>query len=273
MVGYCVKSMSKLLCSMLLLLFVLQLCASCSSSSVVRRPMVIAHRGGAALAPENTLLSLQRGMEAGADMLEVDVRCTADGYLVLMHDSRLERTTNGRGYVAELSYDSIASLSIVDAVGNVTSLRVPTLDEALEFVAGRCGLLIEVKGGAVSGVEQLVIDVIRKHNAEGRVAVQSFSDDVLERFWLLGAAFPLEKLIVFKFPLLPYIYDGGIRRFDVARYSHISSFNINRKFTTCRLVEKLHGAGKYVKVWTFKGGAGGFSLPVDAVITDSPHLW
>lgn len=247
---------------------------SCTSLGVASvPPLVVAHRGGAVLAPENTLLCIQRGMEAGADIIEIDVRMTADGHVVLMHDKSVARTTDGDGLVCELSFDSIRSLSVLDSLENVTDLYVPTLDEALSLVDGRCGLLIEVKDNDTLGIERAVTDAVLRHSAAGWVAVQSFSDDVLERFRDLDVSFPLEKLFNFKYPWIPYINDGGMRRFDFVKYDYISSFNVSRRYARPGLIKRLREAGKGVKVWTVKGGRDSFLKPVDAVITDYPHMW
>ena len=254
-----------------LFLFSSCLCSVAGRSGVSLPPKVVAHRGGAALAPENTLLAIGAAMAAGVDMVEIDVRMTADGYVVLLHDEKVNRTTDGKGRVGDMTLAQVKELSVVSD-GRVTSLCVPTLEEVLLFVAGRCGVLVEVKD-CDAGVEYAVADVIRRCDADGWVAVQSFSDAVLERFCALGVSFPLEKLFVFKIPFVPYIFDGSVRRFSMEKYCYISSFNIHRSFVSSALVETLHASGKTVKAWTFPGGASGFCMPVDAVITDSPQLW
>src|SRR6187455_766122 len=74
------------------------------------RPLVFAHRGGSALAPENTLASFDNGLSLGADGLELDVHLSRDGVVVVHHDTTLERTTNGRGKVSALTADELAQL-------------------------------------------------------------------------------------------------------------------------------------------------------------------
>ncbi|MGH2728494.1 MAG: glycerophosphodiester phosphodiesterase [Actinomycetota bacterium] len=95
---------------------------------------VIGHRGGAALAPENTLAAIRAGLEAGADGVEVDVRMSSDGLAVLMHDPDVSRTTSGSGRVADLKAAELASLG------------VPTLAAVLELVPVDRRLIVEVKG-------------------------------------------------------------------------------------------------------------------------------
>ena len=268
---YC---MVRLCFSLLGLLLVGCALSSCSvrNSFSTELPLQVAHRGGASLGPENTLLCVERAIIAGVAVVEVDVRLTADSVAVIMHDASVDRTTNGRGRLAAMSLSSVKELSIVDSDGAVTAERVPTLCELLEFVGGRCCLLLDIKDSAASGVVEAVLAAVDKCGAESWVTVQSFSDSVLRRFRSLGAPFPLEKLVVFKLPLLPIIFDGSLRFFSLQKYSYISSFNINRHFLSSAFIDYLHRNGKAVKAWTFdcdsKLKSVVFSL--DAIITDCP---
>lgn len=254
--------------------FIFLLLMSCSAPAVVcvSSPSVVAHRGGASLGPENTLLCIERAIEVGVDAVEVDVRLTADGHAVLMHDAGVERTTNGKGLVASMTIDEVLALRIVDK-GVITDDRVPLLSEALSLVAGRCGVLIEVKDDDARGVEAVVLSVVQECGAEGWVAVQSFSDSVLERFCSLGVSFPLEKLFVFKVPFLPIIYDGSFSRFSFDKYEYISSFNIHKWFACKKVVGRLRSAGKAVKVWTLGKGDSKLPANIDGLITDYPQSW
>jgi glycerophosphoryl diester phosphodiesterase len=102
-------------------------------------PRLIGHRGAAGLEPENTLRSIATALRLGAGTVEIDVH-HVDGRLVVIHDDRLERTTNGRGRVADHSF---AALRALDAgLGE----RIPTLEEVIELVGDRAELVIELKG-------------------------------------------------------------------------------------------------------------------------------
>lgn len=110
------------------------------------RPRFFGHRGARALAPENTLASLHRAIADGADGLEFDVRATADGVLVLLHDATLDRTTNGRGPLAAKTAREVAALDAgVSFAPLPTPAGVPTLDEVLDEFEGRTVLDIELK--------------------------------------------------------------------------------------------------------------------------------
>jgi len=108
--------------------------------------IIIGHRGGAALEPENTLRALRRGMQC-ADYVEIDVRMSSDGELVVIHDPTLERTTNGSGQVRD---HTLRELLELDAGKGE---KIPTLAGVLELVRGSSGLVVEIKE---QGTEDLV---------------------------------------------------------------------------------------------------------------------
>lgn len=236
-------------------------------------PLIVAHRGGAALGPENSLLAVERSIALGVDAVEVDVRMSADGCPVVMHDKSVDRTTDGEGRVSELGVNEIKGLCLKGVDEALSGERVPTLEELLLCVAGRCTVLIEVKDDDGRGLERAVMDVVERCSAGGWVAVQSFSDAVLERFHEAGASFPLEKLFVFKVPFLPYIFDGTFRRLSMEKYDYVSSFNIRKSFARKGLVRRLRAQGKEVKVWTLGENDKELPYSVDGVITDFPHYF
>ena len=112
---------------------------------------VIAHRGAHDHFPENTLPAIRRAIELGCDYVEVDVRETQDGRLVLMHDSTVDRMTDGVGRVDEFSFAAIRSLKVVHAESDAFS-KVPTFAEALRICRGKIGVLIDNKAGTPSKV-------------------------------------------------------------------------------------------------------------------------
>jgi glycerophosphoryl diester phosphodiesterase len=118
----------------ILLALLLSVTGSASDKSIV----VIAHRGEHLHHIENTLPAFQAAIDAGADYFECDVRTTSDGRFVLMHDDSVDRTTNGKGRVSALSFETIRAL---DAGGN----RVPTFEEALKLAKGHIGVYVDNK--------------------------------------------------------------------------------------------------------------------------------
>ena len=94
--------------------------------------IVVSHRGDWRNAPENSLQAIKNCIDMGVDMVEIDIRETKDGHLVVMHDKTLDRTTNAKGKVKEWTLDSLRTLYLKDGLGVVTKHKIPTLKEALE---------------------------------------------------------------------------------------------------------------------------------------------
>jgi glycerophosphoryl diester phosphodiesterase len=152
-------------------------------------PLIIAHRGDSALRPENTLASFASALEAGADIVELDVQLTRDGHVVVIHDASVDRTTNGTGRLAELTLLELRKLSAGYPAlfgAAYAGERVPTLPEVLAFLKGRARALIEIKRESVgedasSGVEALCIEAVRRAGMGGDVALISFDTRALVR--------------------------------------------------------------------------------------------
>ena len=100
---------------------------TCDESSVI----VVAHRADWRNFPENSLEAIQSSIDMGVDMLELDVQRTKDGVLILMHDNKLDRTTTGQGNIAETTWEEISKLNLKDHKGEVTSYKVPKLEDVL----------------------------------------------------------------------------------------------------------------------------------------------
>ena len=107
---------------------------------------MIAHRGEHLSHPENTLAAFQSAIDSGADFFELDVRTTADGKLVLMHDSSVDRMTNGTGEIRAMSFEAVRKLDVGIKLGQQwAGTRVPTFDEALALARGRIGVYVDSK--------------------------------------------------------------------------------------------------------------------------------
>lgn len=113
-----------------------------------QKPLVIAHRGASLAAPENTLPAYQKAIEAGADMLEMDVNISIDGQLVMIHDPTLDRTTNGTGLVHEWTLDNLLHLDAgMDFKPRIKDVRIPTTRETLQLVRdAKIQACFEIKG-------------------------------------------------------------------------------------------------------------------------------
>ncbi len=150
------------------------------------RPLVISHRACAGHAPENTLAGVRAALDFGADGIEIDVQCSADGVPVLMHDLTVDRRTNGTGDVAKLTLEQLKALDAGDGE------RIPTLAEVLALTRGRALLVTEIKQ---PGVEEQVAAVVRECDALGDVMVWSFFPQALESMRRAEPRLPAALLI------------------------------------------------------------------------------
>ncbi|RNG03366.1 glycerophosphodiester phosphodiesterase [Streptomyces botrytidirepellens] len=249
---------------------------------------VVAHRGASEDAPEHTLAAYRRAIEDGADALECDVRLTADGHLVCVHDRRIDRTSNGRGAVSGLELADLAALDFGSWKGQATDKEAPdrksrdstsvlTLERLLGLIAdaGRhVELAIETKHPTrwAGQVEDRLIQLLRRYGLDAPppgepppVRVMSFSARSLHRVRVAAPAIPTVYLMQF---VLPRHRDGqlppGVR---IAG----PSIRIVRSHPT--YVARLQRAGHRVHVWTVDEPADVelcVRLGVDALITNRP---
>lgn len=236
--------------------------------------VITAHRGGAGYGPENSLSCIRRSLEAGVPSIEIDVQLTKDGHVVVCHDNKVDRTTNGRGKLSEMTLDELRALRLIDAEGNALDEGVPLLSEVLEAIDGRAHLLLEIKRyrDTADKLQQAVADELRRHNALEWTTVQSFSDLTLSQMHALMPELRLEKLAFCKILGLPLLFDGGLRRYNLERYAHVESINFYYGGISEKFVEELHRAGKRVRIWTVNKPEQRPNLSVDGIITDYPDL-
>ena len=221
----------------------------------MRRVLSIGHRGAAGHAPENTLGAIHKGIALGVDFIEIDVRRTADGALVILHDETVNRTTNGKGRVDRLSLREIQTFS----AGN--GEIIPTLEDALKAVAGRAGLLLELK---VKGMAQQAVEAVQRVAFTDPVIYASFLHDELTQVRTFAPNAPLMALF------------GRLPRNPVVRaVTHgASHVGLRHDTATHRLVEACHRAGLLVCVYTADSPRDiqhGLSLGVDGVISNYPE--
>lgn len=156
------------------------LTASAADTTAVMQ--IVAHRGASAECPENTLASTRRAIEAGASAVEVDVRTTKDGALVLSHDAKVDRTTNGQGAINALT---LAEIKRLDAGRwfheRFAGERMPTLGEALAVCKGRIDVLLDLKVDGVDYVQKVIADV-RSHGEPRRTIVGVRSVEQAKQF-------------------------------------------------------------------------------------------
>ncbi|MFJ4962578.1 glycerophosphodiester phosphodiesterase [Streptomyces sp. NPDC088729] len=251
---------------------------------------VIAHRGASDEAPEHTLAAYRKAIEDGADALECDVRLTADGHLVCVHDRRVNRTSNGRGAVSALELSDLAALDFGswkdreespdwDPVpGELTS--VLTLERLLElFTEVRAGgrplqLAIETKHPTrwAGQVEERLLHLLKRFGladppADGPspIRVMSFSARSLHRVQIAAPTLPTVYLMQF---VSPRLRDGRL-----PAGARIAGPGMRIVRSHPGYIERLHRAGHRVHVWTVNEPADVelcAELGVDAIITNRP---
>jgi len=216
-------------------------------------PLRIGHRGAAGHAPENTLLSIETALALGAEVIEIDVHRSLDGQLIVMHDERVDRTTNGSGYIRDLTLAQLQKLEMA------ARQRVPTLPEVLQAVRGRAALMVEIK------VRRIVPEVMRATAEVPEVSVfyASFLHSELLRVRELGPAAQTIALI----EAVPVSFTAFALE---ARATHagLAFESLEPAF-----VDGLQEAGLYVFTYTVDSArdiARARSLGVDGLISNFP---
>lgn len=148
------------------------------------RPYNIAHRGLSGQYPENTLLAIQKAIDAGADWIEFDVVTTQDGVVVISHDTRADRCTDGTGSIAEMTLAQVKQLDAgVRYAESFAGERIPTLEEALDFFEGQpVRLCVEIKGETVDNsidTARRTIHILQRRDCLQRTVITSFKADCL----------------------------------------------------------------------------------------------
>jgi glycerophosphoryl diester phosphodiesterase len=231
------------------------------TTSIAGRPLVFAHRGGSALAPENTMQAFANGLSLGADGIELDVHLSQDGIAVVNHDATVDRTTDGRGAVSSMTAAALGRLG-VPALGDVLS----------EFRDAR--VIIELKVNRKE-LAHAVVGVVRRTDAVERVCLGSFGQKVLNA--ARGAA-PAIATSAAREEVRWALYRSWVRRpSHGAAYAgfQVPEFAGTTRIVSRRFVELAHQAGLGVQVWTVDTEDDARRLlgwGVDALITDRPDL-
>ncbi|NYI03375.1 glycerophosphodiester phosphodiesterase [Allostreptomyces psammosilenae] len=230
-------------------------------------PTVIAHRGASSAAPENTIVANEVARRAGADLLEIDVQPSADGVPVVIHDSTVDRTTDGSGAVRKLTAAQIGALDAGSWFApSFAGEEVPTFEAVLEDLRARGGdLLLEIKGAHSREEVATLVELIRAYGLTDRVFVQSFEVAALQYTRELAPELPLG--------LLRSTLDAD--PVAISRQLGLSAYNPSDAALATRpdVVDALHAAGVAVMVWTVDSPARWEALDaagVDGIITNRP---
>ncbi|WP_067727007.1 glycerophosphodiester phosphodiesterase [Oceanobacillus damuensis] len=233
----------------------------------------VAHRGASGHAPENTMSAFEKGFEMKADYIEIDVQMSKDGELVLIHDTTLDRTTNGTGFVSDYTLEEIRELDAGSWFSEeYTGEKVPTFEEVLDAFRGKTGILIELKAPELyPGIEEKVAVALKERNMHGaqnnKIVIQSFNHESVKKS---------RELL----PELPHAVLAGMswenvtdeQLVEFATYSDY--FNPNMNMVTTELVDRVHDAGMKIYPYTSRSPEEAyhlFSLNVDGIISDFPE--
>ncbi len=242
---------------------------------ISQNPIIIAHRGASAYAPENSLSSFEKAIEMGAAVIETDVHQTKDSVVVIMHDLSVDRTTNGKGLIKDMTVDYFKKLTCHVERSRDTTIHPPTLEEAIIKINGRCKLLIELKKGSdyYPNIEKHIIDLIEKYNAQTWIStIHSFDKKALLNVAKVDSNINLQKLIVFNMPLVSFNFD---KRFMKDDFKNWQGVNVYYRFCSKRVIRKIHKLGKTVYVWTVNKPRKARKFAkrgVDGIITDKPDI-
>lgn len=224
---------------------------------------IVAHRGAAGKAPENTLAAVQQAIEDQADWIEVDVQETADGKVVVIHDSDFMKLAGNKIKVWDAT---LAQMSDID-VGSwydpaFSKERVPTLKQVLETARGKANVVIELKYyGHDEKLEQRVVDIVEAADMVNETAIMSLKYDAVSKVRALRPEW--------KTGLLSATAIGDLSRLDA------DFLAVAMGMASSGFVRRAHKAGKQVFVWTVNDPVSMsrmMSLGVDGIITDEPEM-
>jgi glycerophosphoryl diester phosphodiesterase len=222
----------------------------------VDRPEIIAHRGASAYAPEHSIAAYDLALAQGADLLELDIRATADGELVVLHDPTLQRTAGDGRRIAALTRAGLAALP--------AELRPVTLDAVLGRYGGATRLLVELKDPE-PWWEGRVLAAVARHGLADRVVLQSFDARALRRLHAQAPQLACAPLL--RRP------PSAARLASLAAWA--TAVGVWHPLVDARLVAAAHARGLAVRAWTANAPgaiARLLALGVDGVITDVPDV-
>ncbi len=201
---------------------------------------LMAHRGASGLAPENTLAAFRRGLEYEPEWFELDVHATADGAIVVMHDSTVDRTTNGTGAIGELTLAEIKALDAGSWRGaEFAGEPVPLLSEVVDLVGGKARLNVEIKAGpdlAVTAAK--VVDILRAGGVIAWSIISSFDLSAVKAAQALDSGANLALIT------------GNPADLDLVIEHELGWFNLHHEGLSPELIARAQAAHIRVNAWT-----------------------
>jgi glycerophosphoryl diester phosphodiesterase len=208
--------------------------------------LVTAHRGFSGDAPENTLAAFRKAMDVGSDMMELDVRFSKDGQLVVIHDDTLDRTTNGRGKVSDSTLEELKQLDAGSGFApQFSGEQIPTLKEVLELAKGKIPVNIEIKDDSpgpykITDLADRVLQEVKKSGMAEQVIFSSFYPSSLQRIKERDPRMWVALLFHRDWNSLGEVTGG--RAFSVV--------NLRHSFLTREKIRRIHREGMKVNTYT-----------------------
>ncbi|MCC3648969.1 MULTISPECIES: glycerophosphodiester phosphodiesterase [Bacillaceae] len=231
----------------------------------------IAHRGATGYAPENTIAGFDLAVDMKADYIEIDVQRSQDGELVVIHDTTVDRTTDGTGKVGNLPFDYLRSLDAGSWKGEqFAGESIPTFEEILDRYHGKVGILIELKTPELyPGIEEQVAAALKARNLDKpqneKIIIQSFNFDSMKTMDQLLPKVPIGVLTSNRADTTA----EALQEFS----AYADWFNPSYGIVTEELVNQVHSLGMQIGSWTVRSQEAAdflFEMEVDAIITDYP---
>lgn len=232
---------------------------------------VVAHRGFSGIAPENTLSAFQKAIEIGADMIEFDVTLSKDGEIIVIHDKTVNRTTNGKGKVSDLTLEELKKLDAGSWFNkNFKGESVPTLEEVLKLTKDKILLNIEIKKYSVKrfnkkgGIEEKIVQLLEKYEMCDQVLISSFNKLAIERIKYFN-----------KNIQTAFLYRLGINKriLKLGKKLEIYSFNQGKRFFSKKVLNELNSSNIKLNIYTInskKEMKKLVNLGVSGIITNYP---
>jgi glycerophosphoryl diester phosphodiesterase len=233
------------------------------------RPIVFAHRGASALAPENTMAAFKLAAEEGSPAIELDAKLTQDGRIVVFHDETLERTTDGRGKVAEKTADELRTLDAGSHFApQFKGARIPFLEEVLEALGKKLLIDIELRNywTPFDGLADRVCELVRRMALQGNILFSSFHAPNLRRTAQLLPEVPRGLLALRG-------WRGAWARSFGFTFGEYAALHPHRSDISLQQIQRVHRLKRRVHVYTVNDPGEIRRLNewgTDGIITDNP---
>lgn len=231
----------------------------------------VAHRGATGYGPENTIASFNLAVDMKADYIEIDVQRSKDGELVVIHDTTVDRTTDGMGNVGDLTFEQLRSLDAGSWKGEqFVGESIPTFEEILDRYHGKIGILIELKAPELyPGIEEQVSEALKARNLDKpqneKIIIQSFNFESMKKVNQLLPKVPIGVLTSNRSDTTL----EALQEFS----TYADWFNPSYGIVTEELVNQVHSLGMQIGSWTVRSQEAAdllFEMGVDAIISDYP---